>query len=140
MENRNWDEFRYLSDAGESKYRGEKYYQADCLQPGLYVNIFTTYTDTDALLQTYRRIVDLIGDKMRDHRHVGSYTLPIRNLSEALQIFPNELANPEKPSAHCELEEKYSGVFGDEKNHPSEVRGVGFAGINIHQTKSTPES
>ena len=79
MENRNWDEFRYLSKAGESKYYDKKYYPADCLQPGLYVNIFTTYTDTDALLQTYRRIVDLVGDKMRDQRHVGSYSLILLN-------------------------------------------------------------
>ena len=140
MESRNWDEFRYLSNAGESKYYDKKYYPADCLQPGLYVNIFTTYTDTDALLQTYRRIVDFVGDKMRDYRHVGSYTLPIRNLSEALEKFPRDLINSEKTGAHCELEEKYGGVFGNEDTPPAYIGGVGCAGISIHQEKSTPES
>ena len=134
MENRNWDEFKFWGHRYNSKYE-QNFYQ-EYLQPSLFIDIYSTYTDSEAWLGTYHKVLDLIGDSIQYHNS-GSR---IRDREKAFERYPLLLENPK---------EKYiSRVMGDYYGKgncaigkkPAFTGGVGCAEINIWQHKFTKES
>ena len=134
MEQRNWDDFRHLCEV-KMAWAGDTY-TADCLQPSLFVHVFSTYTDTSALLPTYQRILDLLGDSLQYRRS----TSIIRDKKTAFGEFPERLKNPEEETAYCGFDDKYSDCTFTQDYYPDVAGGVGCAGINIRHHKFTPES
>ena len=132
MEKRNWDDFRFVSLGRDSLY-GDDHYPVDSLQPGLFVNIFTTYTDISAAEQTYRQFLRLIGDSLLYRR---SRNL-IRDREKVLGEFLVKMENPQEKNVRCALNDKYCSGRNATDTEPEFIGGLGSASIDIDQRKYT---
>ena len=137
MENRNWDEFKLLGHRYNSKYE-QNYYQ-EYLQASLFVDIYSTYTDSEAWLGTYHKVLDLIGDSIQYHND-GSR---IRDREKAFERYPlllEKLEDKRGKYIDRQMDDNYGTGRCVMGNKPAVTGGVGCAGIEIWQHKFTEQS
>ena len=139
MENRNWDDFRYLNQM-ERWYDGTP--QILCeqnLQPGVIVNMHFTYTDIAALQRTYRQILDLTGNSFLYHDTGGGHPSRMRDREKALANFPDRLENPKEKFIWQTLEDFYAAARPAKGKKPAEEGGMGHTEFRAWIHKFTPE-
>ena len=134
MENRNRDEFKFLGHVYNSKYE-QNYYQ-EYLQPSLFVEIRSTYTDHAAWLGTYHKVLDLIGDSIQYHND-GSR---IRDREKAFERYPLLLENPKEKYICRDMDDNYGRGSCAMGKKPAVTGGVGCVSISIWQHKFTEKS
>ena len=139
MENRNWDEFRYLNQ-WERWFEGKNHLLCEeNLQPGLIVRIHFTYTDTPALLRTYQQVLDLLGDSLLYHDTGNGHPTRIRDREKALANFPDKLENPKEKFIWHALHDFYAQALPAKGRRPVTAGGLGHTEFSAWIHKFTLE-
>ena len=139
MENRDWNEFRYLNQWGRWFEGAEHNLCEENLQPGLIVDIRFTYTDTLALLHTYRQILDFLGDSLLYHDTGSGHPTRIRDREKALANFPDKLENPKEKFIWHGLHDFYDQALPAKGRRPVAAGGLGHTEFTAWIHKFTPE-
>jgi Protein of unknown function (DUF3396). len=139
MENRNWDEFRYLNKFDRWFEDAKHDLCEENLQPGLIVYIYFTYTDTAALLRTYRQVLDLLGDTLLYHDTGNGHPTRIRDREKALVNFPDKLENPKEKFIWHSLHDFYAQALPAKGRRPVTSGGLGHTEFSAWIHKFTPE-